>query len=136
MINQTNNAELERRGPVSVDQLKDVDLVEELNKRKRKVVAAAKQLRIAAQELEDFAGPSHRFGAFSLADIQVISQGVETSPEASACLATQILFPTSRRGRRPKTWHVAAREIAPLIQNAMRAVGYSRKRLRWTTRKA
>jgi hypothetical protein len=132
IVNRHNNAERARERPVPFGELKDVSLAEELNKRVRKVTAAAKQLMVAANELEDYAGGYQWTDKvpLSLDDVKDVLEQIILSPEASAALATQVL-PAPPSHRRPhEAWHAAGREVAPLIQAAMRDAGYVRKKLR------
>jgi hypothetical protein len=123
IINRQNNAQLESNGPVPLGLLKDVWLPEEINKRVRKITDAAKQLIVAACELEDFAGGYH-WGEVSLNDVKDFLQRIILSPEASAALATQtVSLPASTRRPRER-WHAAGREMARFIKAAMRDVNY------------
>jgi hypothetical protein len=131
IITRQNNAKLKSYGPVPLGLLKDVSLPEELNKRVRKITDAAKQLLAAAKELEDFAG-GYRWGAVSLEDVKDISERIALSPEASAALVTQTLSLAPSLTRPREAWHAPGREMAPLIQAAMRDAGYRRKKLRMT----
>ncbi|HEY1474032.1 MAG TPA: nucleotidyltransferase domain-containing protein [Pseudolabrys sp.] len=124
VINQQNNAEIERYG-LKVRK-KDVSLAEEIDKRVGKIRAAANQTLIAASELEDFVGGyqwTDKFGTVSLADIQHVLTRVAFSPIGAHGMV-QIQTPAPARGQPRKVWHAAAREIARLIQAAMRDVGY------------
>jgi hypothetical protein len=123
IVNRHNNAELERRGDAAPEALKDVDPAECLNKKVRSFTAAAKQLMVEANEIEDFAG-GHQWGAVSLGDVKDILEQIITSPEASAALATETLPPPPSRRRPREAWHAAGREMALLIQGAMRDVNY------------
>jgi hypothetical protein len=123
IVNRHNNAELERRGDVALKELKDVDPAEWLNKRVRSFTAAAKQLMVEANKIEDFAG-GYQWGVVSLWDVKHILAQVITSPEASAALATQTLPQPPSRRRPREAWHAAGREMALLIQGAMRDVNY------------
>jgi hypothetical protein len=123
IINRQNNAQLESNGPVPLTVLKDVSLPEELNKRVRKITDGAKQLIVAACELEDFAGGYH-WGEVSLNDVKEFLQRIILSPEASAALAMQtVSLPASTRRPRER-WHAAGREMARFIKDAMRDVNY------------
>jgi hypothetical protein len=123
IVNRHNNAELERRGDAAPEELKDVDLAEWLNKKVRSFTIAAKQLMVEADKIEYLAG-GYRWGAVSLGDVQDILEQIITSPEASAALATETLPPPPSRRRPREAWHAAGREMALLIQDAMRDVNY------------
>jgi hypothetical protein len=123
IVNRHNIAELERRGDaVPEELLKDVHPAERLNKKVRSFTAAAKQLRVEADKIEYLAG------GVSLDDVKDILGQIITSPEASAALATETLPPPPSRRRPRQAWHAAGREMALLIQDAMRDVNY---RGRW-----
>jgi hypothetical protein len=121
IVNRQNNAELERHGRVPHSSLKDVSPAEEMNKRVGKFISIANQLLFAARELEDYAGGYqwiHEKGSVFLEDIEHILRRIGAIPVA------QTSSPAPARGRRRKTWHAAAREMARLISAAMRHAGY------------
>ena len=126
IINRHNNAERERAGPVDLSLLKDVSSAEEINKRVRKITARAKQMLADVSELEDFNG-GYRWGTISLEDVEEILERIIASPEASAALETQIVTLPSSSRRPREAWHATGREIAPLIQKALRDVGYDER---------
>jgi hypothetical protein len=97
-------------------------------KRVGKFMGVANQLLFAARELEDFAGGYQWIdenGSVALEDIEHILLRIGAIPVAPTS------SPAPARGRRPETWHAAAREMAGLISAAMRHDGYS-GRLRMT----
>jgi hypothetical protein len=92
-----------------------------MNKRVGKFMSRANQLLFAARELEHYAGGyqwEHENGSVSLEDIEHILRRIGAIPVA------QTSSPAPARGRRPETWHAAAREMARLISAAMRHAGY------------
>lgn len=135
IINRQNNAELASCGPVPLTVLKNVSLPEEINKRVRKITDGAKQLMVAARELEDFVG-GYQWGEVSLNDVKDFLQRIILSSEASAALATQtVSLPASTRRPR-EAWHAPARIMAPLIQATLHDAGYKRKVLKATDEKS
>ncbi len=134
-MNRQNNAELERRGPVPQEELNDVSLSEEWQKRARKIVDNAYKIAAAVsegfdaiEELEEFGGYEwgHAGHKTSLQDVRKTLQDIRYK-----LWSIQGLMPPSpaprrnRRGNPGALWHGAGRQFGKLFQVAMRDAGYA-----------
>ena len=119
IFNRHNNSEWESRSEhVPLRMFKDLSWDELKAKKVNKFMAAVNQLSIAAEELEISLGGytwEDGEGTIQLADIQNIL-GRIGGPVASA-------KPLKAKNRPNEEWHIVAKQIAPLVETALREAG-------------
>jgi hypothetical protein len=125
LFNRQQNAELERLyGPQPMENLKDVDPQEEINKRVEAVREAANVVLVRAEELENYAGGyvwEHLDGTqTSLGDIRYALSGIGAVPFISEPQETT-------RGRHVEDWHAVAPEFAREFKAALHKVGHKKR---------
>jgi len=114
----TNRYRNAQRDPVPLEQLKDVDPADELNKRLGKVHSDANRLMSSLCELEEFGAPGKYWNSeVSVPDVKIVLGQIG----AVAMTPPPVKPP---RGQPRAAWHELARKIAGLIRSALREAGY------------
>ena len=114
LLNQANNSELERAGPVPLNKLKDVSEKEWKKRKVQKVGTAAKKLMDATVELENYAGPNLPCpgGDVSLPELQETLLKITFFAPAPGPT-------TPARGRPPAPWRDPGLKFVTLVRAAI-----------------
>jgi hypothetical protein len=119
-FNRMSNKEKQKRGPVDLSELKDVDPREWFEEKLKPLLNAAYDVILAARAFEEFGGNHHWVddrGSISLEDVVQMMHRIGARARAAKM---------SRSGRPREAWHAAARAISPLIKRALEEAGHVR----------
>jgi hypothetical protein len=100
----------------------------EYEKRVRPIQELARQMQDAVDELDNFAGPYWPTPAenIPLEELQATLNALKFYVWDGGCICPTRDKPT-KRGRKQKSWHEPAYQIATLVKNSLKSAGHARR---------